>query len=336
MMKTLKSRTARILCGVRADAIFRNINKNKLLIIMYHGIFNKIELSSLPPFTHIHADTLCWQLEFLKNHYQVVSLAEVSRCLRERAPFPDRAVMISFDDGFKNNYDIAYPILRQFGMPAAVFLTVDYVGTHELLWFDALFLALRAVQRGDVLADSILPGLSSLCPADDLHGMYRIASTRFKQMESADRKKRISMLKEALDLSSDPLAEQFKLLSWEQVREMRASGLVEFGVHTATHRILSGLAADEYRQELVAPRVRLSRELNCEITSFCYPNGTPDIDFYQEHEEYLEHHGYVCAFSTHEVLNSKGCNRYRLGRLSVGSDMTSDRHVFRLRLAGLI
>ena len=244
--------------------------------------------------------------------------------------------MITFDDGFKNNYDIAFPILQQLDIPAVVFLAVDYVSTDNLLWFDELFLALRGVQRGALPADVVLPGLSSLCPTDDLYGMYKIASARFKEMKSSVRSSRISLLKESMDIYSDPLAEQFKLMTWENVREMSASGLVEFGVHTATHRILSGLTTDEYRQELVEPKVQLSKELNCGITSFCYPNGVPDVDFFKDHEKYLEENGYTCAFSTHEALNAQGCNRYRMSRFSVGNDMTSNPYVFRLRMSGFL
>ncbi len=109
---------------------------------------------------------------------------------------------------------------------------------------------------------------------------------------------------------------------------MKSSGLIEFGVHTANHRILSSLSENELESELIAPKNEIENILNCEITSFCYPNGIRDVDFFDSHEKYLASGGYQCAFSTEEELNDTGCNRYRLGRLSIGSDITSDLNFF--------
>ena len=118
--------------------------------------------------------------------------------------------------------------------------------------------------------------------------------------------------------------------------EMKESGLIDFGVHTANHRIVSELSKDEWEKEIVEPKAKLSQILDCEISSFCYPNGIPGKDFSRDHEDYLNKTGYICAFSTEESLNSRNDDPFCLGRIPTGNDMTSDRDFFSLNASGFI
>jgi peptidoglycan/xylan/chitin deacetylase (PgdA/CDA1 family) len=111
-------------CGV--DRLFRHINRKKLLVVMYHGVTSN---DYAPPiWTQLPLKTFRQQIEYLCGHYVPVSLTEVTGATRGVSTLPDHAVLITFDDGLRNNYSVAFPVLRELSVPAAIFLTIDYIG----------------------------------------------------------------------------------------------------------------------------------------------------------------------------------------------------------------
>lgn len=331
----LKKKIIDLLCFCRMDLLFRAINKNKLLIVTYHGVYEELD-DNVDLFTHLHVDVFRKHLGFIESNYNVISLSDLINHLVENRALPKKSVLITFDDGFRNNYEIAYPVLRELNFPAVIFLTTDFIGSERLLWFDELFLILRQLIRGGFVLNDVFSKFGVSVPSVTLETAYTIISSQFKKMPNPERIKGIAELNRLVNISADPIYDHFKLLSWEQVQQMKSSGLIEFGVHTANHRILSSLSDDEFESELIASKGRMEEKLNCEVTSFCYPNGIRDVDFFDFHEKYLSAGGYHCAFSTEEELNRTDCNRYRLGRLSIGSDITSNLNFLKLNASGFL
>jgi len=335
MNEGVKKIIAKSLCSLGGDAALRTINKHKVLVLTYHGVYRRSQ-APIPLFTHLSDDLFRWQLQFLKDHYHILSMTEFVARLKAGADFPERSALITFDDGFRNNYDVAFPVLKELGVPATIFLTVDFIGKLKMLWFDKLFLLLKRYLLTGTSLGQIHHQLVEQKEVTNLHDLYEVATALYKTMSDAEKNERLDALTAESDLSEDPLAAQFMLMSWENVTEMFKSGLVDFGVHTATHRILRGLVAEEYSREIDVPRKTLSKRLGREVSTFSYPNGIPDRDFFTEHEDYLKRCGYSCAFSTRVALNDMTTGgRYRLNRIAIGNDLTSDRHLFPLRIAGL-
>ena len=333
----IKKSIAWLLCKMGVDALWRYFNQDQLLIVTYHGLYSKFNRKSLPLFTHLHVDLFREHLKLYKKYYHVVSLAELENCVREGSPWPEKSLLITFDDGFKNNYEVAFPVLKEFELPAAVFLTVDYIGSDQLLWFDELFVLLKQCLESEISRDLIADCIGWRPDSRNVEEQYPKCANRFKRKSVIERKGRMARLKKLLhEDESSELLEHFRMLSWEQVLEMKSSGLVQFGVHTATHRIVSNLSGEEWEKEIVIPKGKMEGILKCSIDTFCYPNGIIGVDFLSEHEAYLEENGYVCAFCTNENLNMSETNLYRLGRVSVGSGITSDIHYLRLKTAGVI
>ena len=331
MKKTISS----ILVLLYVDSLFRRLNNNKLLIVTYHGICEVGGGDNL--FTQLPVDVFSSQIKLLKKIYNILSLKEVLRCVQESRPFPSGSAMITFDDGFMSNFSLAYPVLKELNIPATIFLTVDYIGTRKLLWFDELFLFLKQAIALDIDLSSIDPDLEKYTNSHlDVSEVYSGLGGRLKRQKTGERERVICKLKEAVGAIPSREKEAFRLLTWEQVLEMFKSGLIDFGVHTATHRIVSDLHENEWEQEIVHPKKKLEQILECKVESFCYPNGIPDIDFSEQHEKYLKKFGYQCAFSTGEWLNSPRSQSYRLGRIPAGNDMTSDRNYFKLNTSGFI
>ncbi len=98
----------------------------KLPILTYHSIDNSGSVISTSP------EKFRSQMQYLSDSsYNVISLNEIATCIRENRSFPARSVVITFDDGFKNNYEIAYPILKEYGFSATIFLVTGYCGKNN-------------------------------------------------------------------------------------------------------------------------------------------------------------------------------------------------------------
>lgn len=328
----MKKFLSKLLNYLFLDELFRRINKDRLLVLSYHSV---CQSDNCPPlFTHLPVDVFKDQMLFLKKYYKVLSMNDLLICLNEKKSFPERAALVTFDDGFMNCYKVAFPVLKELQIPATIFLPVEYVGTENFLWFDELFLLIKQAVDSKIDLDVITKNpVHSICQKN-IADIYPILSREFKIMSHEDRIRKISALKSEIKINASPMVENFRLLTWEQVKEMKATGLIDFGVHTATHRIVSELQKHELEREIIAPKEKLSWILGCGILSFSYPNGIPGADFNDFHERYLKKVGYLCAFCTGEWLNSSNQNPYRLGKIPAGNDLTSEKNIFRLNTSG--
>lgn len=317
------------------NRLFRRINRKKLLVVMYHGI--TVQEYTPPIWTQLPLTIFRRQLEFLLRHYQPVSLQTVVSSLYDNRPLPERAVLITFDDGLRNNFRHAFPVLQQFGIPATIFLTVNLIGTRQLLWFDELFFLMQSALLQERPVSFPLPAAEKLLQDNRLWDAYLVMVESLKRCGPYHRNLIMHQLRTALPLDHQPLLDDFGLLDWDEIHDMQNSGLVEFGVHTATHRLLTELADHEWHQEIIAPRQKLQQELSEEITAFCYPNGRPGHDFLPLHQERLREAGYCCAFSTGSGLfcGSTG-DTMAISRIAAGNDISSAPRYFAGNTSGML
>jgi peptidoglycan/xylan/chitin deacetylase (PgdA/CDA1 family) len=317
------------------DRFFRFLNNNKLLVVMYHGI---TENHYDPPvWTQLPIEIFKAQLEYLDRHYRIVTLVDVIAAVRGEKSLPQNAALITFDDGLKNNFSVAFPILKKMGLPAAIFLTVDYIATRKLLWFDELYLLIKqAAERGIKLP------LPCGKPQERLKG-GKLSDSSVGYIETLKHEGKeyrlevMEKLRATFPFDNERWLADFGLLDWDDIRDMQRSGLMDFGVHTSSHCILSELSENEWESEIVTPKKMLESLLGTEISTFCFPNGRQYIDFMPEHIEYLRCAGYTCAFSTENALFSfTDSEPMAIGRIPAGNDFTSQPAYFRLNTSGAI
>lgn len=320
-------------CGV--DRLFRHINRKKLLVVMYHGVTPN---DYTPPiWTQLPLKTFRQQIKYLSEHYVPVSLTEVAGATRGVSALPEHAVLITFDDGLRNNYSAAFPVLQESNVPAAIFLTIDFIGSDEILWFDELFFLLKEAAGRGATPDMLDAAARNLLLRGKVWDSYVIAVETLKRVGKATRTLEMAKLRAFLPLDRQKLLEDFGMLSWDEVRTMQQSGLVEFGVHTATHRILTELVDDEWDHEIIVPKHILEEKLHTEAAAFCFPNGKPQIDFCPDQLAALRMAGYSCAFTTENALfDWTGGEKMAIGRIPAGNDATSDSSYFRLNASGAL
>ncbi len=192
-------------------------------------------------------------LEMLLRAFRVVPLDELPQALMnpERKPI----VAITFDDGYRSVHDNAFPIMKELGVPATVFLPTDFIGTGRLLWWDEVY----------HLATSAPDTVLALAGADN-------PDHAVDMMKYLDPGARCKLLARMRGVAGDVAAPRRLMLDWDEIRAMHAAGL-RFGGHTVSHSYLDVLGPDALRAELRGCRAVIEREIGDAPTAFAYPDG---------------------------------------------------------------
>lgn len=331
---TIKKRLADTLVGIGVDRLGRWINRHKLLTVMYHGITR--QNYDPPVWTQLPADVFETQIKFLNKHYKLVSLKQVVAAINSETVLPERALLITFDDGLRNNATVAWPVLQKYEIPATIFLTVDFIGTDKFFWVDELYIYLVEAEKNRVdLHLGRFNKAERLLNSGDIWGAYLNIVEALKRISDADRGNFLQALQQQVTFDRKIYFEDFGLLGWDQVMAMANGGLISFGAHTATHQILTQMDSTQVENELIEPRNKLTKVLERNVTEFCYPNGRFGVDFTADHSALLQQIGYSCAFSTdRKFFRPTVEDPFSIGRIPAGNDFTSYPNRFRLSTAG--
>jgi peptidoglycan/xylan/chitin deacetylase (PgdA/CDA1 family) len=285
------------------------------------GLFPEV-VSATPAMFDLH-------LEMMGQDHHFVSLEDVVAWLGGGVPLPSRALLLTFDDGYRDNYDNAYPILLRREVPAAFFVATGHMDSGELLWWD-LATALISEAPAAVL-DLPLLGPVALSGPDGRAALARRWVSEAKLLPNTARLEALDSLAHSLPVTSTPRSSV--AMSWSQAREMMGAGMA-FGGHTRTHPILSRMAPDEARQDIADGLNRIREELGRAAVAFAYPNGG-SADFGPTHQRALADLGVVLAFtliSGPALLDEVDRDPYEVRRIYVGQGDDPER--LRLKLLG--
>lgn len=286
--------------------IARRINDRRPLILTYHRFSDDGREDALP------VETFRAQLEYLTRRYRLVGLSEIARQLQAgRTPEPGLAA-ITIDDGYSDAFDLAFPLLKEFDVPATLFVATDFVDGRGWLWTDLtryLFLASRV----ETFAAEI-DGRFMRIELSDRQSRLRAASLlneSLKKMAETGRRETIDRIAAALETPIPPVpAPEYSAVDWQEVRLMEAAG-IEIGSHTVTHPILTRIDERQLVDELVRSRRRIEDELGHPIGLFCYPNG----DYDRQVRDQVELAGYTAAVTCDMGLNPEGQDLLALKRI---------------------
>ncbi len=249
------------------SAALLNLNR-RLLILTYHSFTNG---SPVPLLNRMPAPEFERQIIYLKKHCQIVSLSEGLELtrddhtkLRQRKPY----VAITIDDGFSDNYDVAFPVLGKHNIPATIFLCTDFVDTGRVPWPTQIVDALLRTRR----AETAFPFHLDIS-TDQKKG--EAAETLKHCWSSAPAGKQIELLNDFCAHLGVSRTSHLFPLTWDEVREMNESG-IEIGSHTAYHSILPNVDKESKIKELALSKRRIEEELKKNCSYFSYPDGAWD------------------------------------------------------------
>jgi peptidoglycan/xylan/chitin deacetylase (PgdA/CDA1 family) len=208
---------------------------------------------------------------FLKENFEVLNLEQLLSLPRDRRPGRKPLALVTFDDGYVDNYSLAFPTLRKYGVSAVFFLPTAFVGTTRIPWWDEIAWLLRRMAGKGVRlkgADEPFSIEEGACD-EGIRRVLRFVKTRRMPLEE-----QVEEVREVCGGARTPDSTRTQLfLNWDQVREMHGAGM-DIGSHTHTHRILTGLGIPEQKSELTMSKEILEAELGARITSVAYPVGS--------------------------------------------------------------
>lgn len=268
----------------------RSWGGDRVTVLAYHRIRDPAGFEFFEPVISATPGDFARQMDIINERYNAVSLAEFLSWVDGGGSLPPNAALITFDDGYRDNLEAASPVLRERGLPAVLFLSTDHIGRSQPFFWDSAAYSFRQAEVREADLPLLGPrswGSSDLVCAEWIEAAKREPQTRTLEVTE--------QLCEVLGTAMSDSVYAGEVLTWDEVRAMAQQGF-EFGSHTLTHSILTGLTPSQARRELAESRERLQGELNEPVRALAYPNGTP-ADFDPQIEKMAEACGYSVAFT---------------------------------------
>lgn len=278
--------------------------KARLCIVNYHRI-----LEASDPLLDNEPDVQTFRkhMKMLADCFKVLPMDEALDALQQ-GRLPARAVCITFDDGYRSVHDLALPVLREFNLPATVFVSSGYVDSEENMWNDRIVDAVRAAAGKELDLRAIGAGQYPLDSVEARCTAVRKLTARAKYLPPAERMALVETLEALTGPRSRPL-----MLSAEMVRTLQASN-VEIGAHTVSHPILTSLPDADAMAEIAGSKTALEAILGRPVRYFAYPNGKTGLDFDERHVAMVRDAGFAAAFSTAPGAVTERDNPFTLPR----------------------
>jgi peptidoglycan/xylan/chitin deacetylase (PgdA/CDA1 family) len=299
---------------------------DRLTVFCYHrvGDPDRDGPNSYRPNFSASIQEFSWQMKFIKACFTPVSLREIVLWLKGGASLPKRPALITFDDGYRDNGYVAWPIMRDLGIPGVIFLATEYIGTGKPFLWDY---AAGCFQTSKVTQVCVpLLGEKRLLSLKERHAATLDWVDASKRLPDEERWVAAEMLASALDVPPMQSSSSDLCLTWDEVRRLSSEGL-EFGGHTCSHPILTQLSEVASRVEIIECQERLISELGYSATGFAYPNGSAK-DYDQTHERAASEAGFDVAFTLEPGparLSEIVRNPFAVRRIYVGPKDNSPR-----------
>jgi len=283
---------------------------------MYHGVTDRPDSRTNVFGKHVFVERFREQIKFFLNNYNIISLEDLNIALRSNRLIKD-SLVITFDDGYRNMYSVVYPILKEYGIPATVFLVTGLVGTGQWAWVDKVeYLLINTPLR-----ELRLTGLNLDLTLGDLT-QRREAIIELKGMlKSCEEEKKVETIQELEGKSlvdwGQPM-ENYEFLNWDEIKEMNRNKIT-FGAHTVNHPILSRCDFEKAKHEILDSKRTIEEKLGSEITTFCYPNGKHE-DYTPQIKDFCRKHFDCAVTANHGIISADRLDLYELCRIGVSSE----------------
>jgi len=307
------------------------------LILLYHRIN---ELPTDPQLLNVRPGHFRKHLEILRKVAQPISLREFMNAHRERRKLR-RVFMVTFDDGYRDNLELAKPLLEEYQAPATVSVASGYVGENREFWWDELERLLltpgklpyqfqirirERVLNFDLGAYSTYSVSDAkryafwnvahpVCPTSR-HSAYLVL---YSELRTTNVAARDEALRELRLLAGDGATARADYLAMDrqEIRQLRNGGLIEIAAHSVNHPCLSCISPAEQQSEIRNSKTDLEKLLGIDVQGFAYPFGaSADYDSHSLH--FVGRSGFDWALSNYPAMASFHTDRFQLPRVLVG------------------
>jgi Predicted xylanase/chitin deacetylase len=281
-------------------------------ILLYH----RVNPDADPYFPAVSVKVFEAQMRYLAREFRVRSLVDVIDRIKQGDAVEPLTIAITFDDGYRDNYTFAHPILKNYRLPATLFVASGFIGAEELMWNDRLAWAIKNSQRKKLL-----------CQMGDREVVFQLRTEEEKlasldsilgELKSQAEAKKIETLESIIKALQIHQPQPVGLmLDWPSIREMAKQGW-HVGSHTVTHQILTQVDMSRAAEELRQSKDVIEKELQCTVGLCAFPNGKT-TDFNSDIKVLTRGLGYEAAVTTVSGMNGGNgdLDFYELRRRSV-------------------
>ena len=296
-------------------------NVPRFAVLCYH----RVGTDGVPLYSQLPAEIFEAQMQYLRKNYRIVSLDQMIDEMDEPRSL-DPAVALTFDDGYRGLYTEAFPILKAYGVPASIFLTIGCIESGQVAWYDRIFLSLNVAPSDAFEINLDRPRRFLLAsPASRLWAAAEIISF-LRACTPSRRKECCADLENKIQLPEGQLRD--RMLTWEQIHIMHRAG-INFGTHTMSHPVVSRLSIPELEWELRESKRILEQRLEAPVRHFAFPFGKSE-ECSDAAVSLLAQDGYRSAATTEWGLNSPGDDAFRLRRIQIGEAGSLGRFAFEI------
>jgi len=316
--------------AVGVPTLLRATRQNWPILVGYHGVCRDEEWRDWDTSDLVAESTFRRHLELYRRHYHVVPLKHMADVLAgRRHDLPPRALAITFDDGYRNNFRVALPALRDFGFPVTFFCCTGFLdGLTDLWWlpFKRAILAARQVGRAVQL-----PGLEPL-DVSSHQASYAAYGRILNVVREMPAERRAEVIRQ-LDLrgTEGVLRDVYAPMTWDEVRQAAAQG-VEIGAHTVMHSAMHLETPEKVLAEVAGSVERIRQETGQTDIPFAYPNGQPE-DITPAAVAAIQRSGCYAGLANFPGRNVGVDQLYQMHRFSIGGHHTAG--ALELDLCGL-
>jgi peptidoglycan/xylan/chitin deacetylase (PgdA/CDA1 family) len=254
------------------------------------------------------------QMLYVRKKYRFITLEQLARMLRRGDRINKPSCAVTFDDGWRDNYLYAFPILQELQIPATVFVSVDHVESGKDFWPERLTRLLFSTMSTEE-NERVLLGVFSLPQfrTRDRLAYANLAIMALKQYSLEQVEKVLANLESKLVFKREHIRTERLICYWHELKEMAESRIISIGSHTLSHAILTNENRDTQIREIVESKKAIEEKMGIPAIHFAYPNGA----FSNETESIVKRAGYRSACTCLNGINSCRTSPFRIRRIHV-------------------
>ncbi|MBV1911053.1 MAG: polysaccharide deacetylase family protein [Kangiellaceae bacterium] len=268
-------------------------------------------------------------IKVLNKFYKIISIEKAVELLSNGDVKAESAVL-TFDDGFKDNFKNLYPVLKKYNIPATFYINASVIGTNKSLWFQAVINFFFAIKEQEIN----IPLTGESYDLSSASKRYQAAFGFMRYLQANHKPEEFhSVIDEIAGEKCLPVESDYHM-SWEELEILANDPLITIGAHSYNHYPLSFCSEDLSNFEISESITSLEKKLNIKIRHFSYPRGHIE-DFNEHHIACLKSNSVISGVSTIRGVNRVGEDMHRLKRVGFPQNISKDRVDFLWHIGGI-
>ena len=293
---------------------------NPLTILLYHGVSSESNIG-IENYSGKHINTKIFenQISYISKNCNVLTMDEVVDIHNQGSEYPENAVAVTFDDGFRNNSTEAQPILEKYKVPAIFYVTSGIIGTNIMFWVDSLEDCINNSTVASITLE--LDSKRTFFFENNVQKLKALIEIKsYCKKTTIEEKNRIikDLTEQTMWLPKVSSSKNYEKLRWDELKNLAASNLFTVGGHSFYHDVLTSFNDDKKLEIDIKKSIELlESNLSTSITHYAYPEGQKE-HYNLKVIDTMRKYGIVCSPSAIHGINSGEYDLFNLRRIMVG------------------